>query len=92
VGLTEIAWSSGCPVRSALPILVACTEKRHNMATEPRQQLSDMNAGSRNRALLLSGLPVTERRLQVAGVSTAVLEGGAGPPILLIENCADVPS
>lgn len=48
------------------------------MATEPRQQLSDTNTRSRHRALLLSGLPVTERRLQVAGVSTAVLEGGAG--------------
>jgi pimeloyl-ACP methyl ester carboxylesterase len=59
------------------------------MATEPRQQLSDMNAGSRQRALLLSGLPVTERRLQVAGVSTAVLEGGAGPPILLLHGPAD---
>ena len=59
------------------------------MATEPRQQLSDMNAGSRHRALLLSGLPVTERRLQVAGVSTAVLEGGAGPPILLLHGPGD---
>jgi len=29
------------------------------MATEPRQQLSDTNAGSRHRALLLSGLRVT---------------------------------
>jgi hypothetical protein len=42
------------------------------MATEPRQQPSDANTSSRHRALLLSGLPVTERRLQVAGVSTAV--------------------
>ena len=59
------------------------------MATEPRQQLSDTNTGSRHRALLLSGLPVTERRLQVAGVSTAVLEGGAGPPILLLHGPGD---
>lgn len=56
------------------------------MATAPRQQLSDTNAGSCHRALLLSGLPVTERRLQVAGVSTAVLEGGAGPPMLLLHG------
>ena len=56
------------------------------MATELRQQLSDTIAGSRHRALLLSGLPVTERRLQVAGVSTALLEGGAGPPILLLHG------
>jgi hypothetical protein len=45
------------------------------MATEPRHQLSDTNAGSRHRALLLSGLPVTERRLQVAGVSTPYWKG-----------------
>ena len=59
------------------------------MATELRQQLSDGNAGSRHRALLLSGLPVTERRLQVAGVSTPVLEGGSGPPILLLHGPGD---
>lgn len=59
------------------------------MTTEPRQQLSDTNVGSRHRALLLSGLPVTERRLPVAGVSTAVLEGGAGPPILLLHGPGD---
>ena len=59
------------------------------MATEPRQQLSDTNTRSRHRALLLSGLPVTERRLQVAGVSTAVLEGGAGAPILLLHGPGD---
>lgn len=29
-----------------------------------------------HREQLLAGLPVTERRLQLAGVSTAVLEGG----------------
>ena len=33
-------------------------------------------AGDDTRERLLSGLPVTERRVQVAGVSTAVLEGG----------------
>lgn len=59
------------------------------MATEPRQHLSDTNAGSRHRALLLSGLPVTERRLHLAGVSTAVLEGGTGPSILLLHGPGD---
>ena len=38
------------------------------------------------RELLLAGLPVTERRLQLAGVSTAVLEGGAGPPVVLLHG------
>lgn len=59
------------------------------MSTESRQQPSDAHAGSRYRALLLAGLPVTERRLQVAGVSTAVLEGGEGPPILLLHGPGD---
>jgi len=38
------------------------------------------------RARLLAAMPVTERRLQLAGVSTAVLEGGAGPPIVLLHG------
>src|SRR6266536_1556727 len=38
------------------------------------------------RARLLAGLPVTERRLELAGVSTAVLEGGEGPPLLLLHE------
>ena len=59
------------------------------MSKESRQPLSDTHAGSRHRAHLLAGLPVTERRLQVAGVSTAVLEGGAGPPILLLHGPGD---
>lgn len=41
-------------------------------------------AGVRER--LLAGLPVVERRLQLAGVSTAVLEGGAGPPVVLLHG------
>ena len=35
---------------------------------------------------LLAGLPVTERRLALAGVSTAVLEGGDGPPLVLLHG------
>src|SRR5688572_8514023 len=43
-------------------------------------------AGDHARELLLAGLPVTERRLQLAGVSTAVLEGGDDPPIVLLQG------
>ena len=39
-----------------------------------------------HRERLLAGLPVTERRLQLAGVSTAVLEGGSGAPIVLLHG------
>ncbi len=38
------------------------------------------------RERLLAGIPVTERRLQLAGVSTAVLEGGDGPPVVLLHG------
>src|SRR5688500_12533789 len=38
------------------------------------------------RARLLAGIPVTERRLQLAGVATAVLEGGDGPPVVLLHG------
>jgi pimeloyl-ACP methyl ester carboxylesterase len=41
-------------------------------------------AGAREQ--LLAGLPVTERRLQLGGVSTAVLEGGDGPPVVLLHG------
>ena len=38
------------------------------------------------RGRLLAGIPVTERRLQLEGVSTAVFEGGEGPPIVLLHG------
>jgi pimeloyl-ACP methyl ester carboxylesterase len=38
------------------------------------------------RQQLLAGLPVAERRLDLAGVSTAVLEGGDGPPVVLLHG------
>ena len=41
---------------------------------------------ARARERLLTGIPVTERRLELAGVSTAVLEGGDGPPIVLLHG------
>jgi len=43
-------------------------------------------AGAAARKRMLAGLPVTERRLKVAGVSTAVLEGGDGPPLVLLHG------
>jgi pimeloyl-ACP methyl ester carboxylesterase len=38
------------------------------------------------RRRMLAGAPVTERRLDLAGVSTAVLEGGGGPPVVLLHG------
>jgi len=39
-----------------------------------------------SRERLLAGLPVTERRLELGRVSTAVLEGGDGPPLVLLHG------
>jgi pimeloyl-ACP methyl ester carboxylesterase len=38
------------------------------------------------RERLLAAIPLAERRMQLAGISTAVLEGGAGPPIVLLHG------
>ena len=58
------------------------------MATQAQtlERRSSPPSGDRARERLLAGLPVTERRLQLAGVSTAVLEGGDGPPIVLLHG------
>jgi pimeloyl-ACP methyl ester carboxylesterase len=37
-------------------------------------------------AALHEGMPVTERRLELAGVSTSLLEGGQGPSIVLLHG------
>ncbi len=38
------------------------------------------------REKLLADAPVTERRLELAGVSTTVLEAGSGPPVVLLHG------
>jgi pimeloyl-ACP methyl ester carboxylesterase len=42
--------------------------------------------GAEARARVLAGLPPRQRRLDAAGVSTALLEGGAGPPLVLLHG------
>lgn len=44
------------------------------------------HAGNQARERLLAAMPVTERRLELAGILTAVLEGGDGPPIMLLHG------
>jgi pimeloyl-ACP methyl ester carboxylesterase len=41
--------------------------------------------GEYARKRLLADLPVTDRRLHVQEISTALLEGGSGPPVLLLQ-------
>jgi pimeloyl-ACP methyl ester carboxylesterase len=52
--------------------------------TDAKEQ--DMAATARRELLAL--IPVTERRLELAGISTAVLEGGSGPPLVLLHGPA----
>src|SRR5215218_5127279 len=42
--------------------------------------------GDEARARLLAAIPATERRLEFAGVSTAVLDGGDGPPVVMLHG------
>jgi pimeloyl-ACP methyl ester carboxylesterase len=42
--------------------------------------------GEEARRRLLDGLPVTDRRLRLNGISTAVLEGGKGTPLVLLHG------
>lgn len=43
-------------------------------------------AGEGPRERLLAEMPVAERHLDLAGISTAVLEGGDGPPMVLLHG------
>jgi pimeloyl-ACP methyl ester carboxylesterase len=50
---------------------------------------SQMATGASNdmpRDRLLEGLPVAERRIDVDGIVTSVLEGGQGPPMVLLHG------
>jgi pimeloyl-ACP methyl ester carboxylesterase len=53
---------------------------------EIRKRRNQPHGGNDARERLLAGLPVVERRLQLLGVSTEVLEGGSGPPLVLLHG------
>jgi len=50
------------------------------------QAHTEVHPFSDTRERVLQGLPVTERRLKLNGIATAVLEGGDGPPIVLLHG------
>jgi pimeloyl-ACP methyl ester carboxylesterase len=58
------------------------------MMITPRteEQRGHPTTESNARVQLLAGLPVGERRLALAGISTAVLEGGTGSPLVLLHG------
>ena len=51
-----------------------------------RAPTAGRSAGEEGRRRLLAGLEVTEERLELAGIDTAVLHGGDGPPIVLLHD------
>ena len=53
------------------------------------ERAGDRHRTGREQDRLLKGLPVTERRLRPAGVSTMVLEGGDGPPLVLLHGAIE---
>ena len=51
-----------------------------------KQTTSSAHTAAAARQALLGGLAVTERRVDLAGISTALLEAGTGPPIVLLHG------
>jgi pimeloyl-ACP methyl ester carboxylesterase len=47
------------------------------------------NTRDEARRRMLAGVPVTERRLELAAIPTAVLEGGDGPPLVLLHGAGE---
>ncbi|RPF39272.1 alpha/beta fold hydrolase [Streptomyces sp. TLI_185] len=56
------------------------------MSTQDGATRPEQSSGQQARDLLLAAMPLTERQLQLATVSTAVLEGGDGPPVVLLHG------
>lgn len=63
------------------------TEALKRMARQETQDAHRPRSGEEGaRERLLAGIPLIERRFDLAGVSTAVLEGGDGPAIVLLHG------
>jgi pimeloyl-ACP methyl ester carboxylesterase len=56
------------------------------MTLRKENRMAEINVRQNARQHLLSGLPVAQRCLELAGISTAVLEGGEGPPVVLLHG------
>jgi len=59
-------------------------------ATVETKNRTEITTKNNLRAQILNGLPVSDRRVGLAGISTAVLEGGGGPPIILLHGAGEM--
>jgi pimeloyl-ACP methyl ester carboxylesterase/ubiquinone/menaquinone biosynthesis C-methylase UbiE len=65
----------------------AMVKVKTQLITDPKEALQRRTTASESvRQRLLAGLPVAQRRLELNGISTAVLEGGDGPPVVLLHG------
>ena len=65
-------------------LVVVIGMRRRSSRTVPTQSV--LFSETEMREQLLKDLPVTERRLDLTGVSTSLLEGGEGPPLVLLHG------
>lgn len=56
------------------------------MSSQDRATRPERSAGQQARDQLVAAMPLTERQLPLTRVPTAVLEGGDGPPIVLLHG------
>jgi pimeloyl-ACP methyl ester carboxylesterase len=64
-------------------------QEEHAMNRSRAEARAQPAAGERIRERLLAGVPVSEQRLALAGHRTAVLEGGDGPPVVLLHGAGE---
>ena len=62
------------------------TQAAIGVSLEPEERTRPAAAIDDPRERLLAAIPLAERRLEIGGVRTAVLEGGDGPPLVLLHG------
>ncbi|MGC0327115.1 pimeloyl-ACP methyl ester carboxylesterase [Streptomyces sp. SAI-170] len=60
--------------------------RTHAAARTPQPRTPGHTVGQEARRHLLEDIPLTEHRQDLAGVSTAFLQGGSGPPVVLLHG------
>jgi pimeloyl-ACP methyl ester carboxylesterase len=84
--MAEIGWSARSEALRPGRMVRAIDKEQAMTTREDTEQRIRTPAIAGDRERLLAGIPATQRRLRLAGVSTAVLEGGDGPPVVLLHG------